>query len=511
MQTLEPPLLSEMEMEPEPTKRLRRPLVLSVPPEIFDIFSDYIDDEDDFLALRMVCQDFNAKFREAHLKCIYGVRRLFYALESFENLLKISRHPSGMNKYVRQIDICWSTPYYHFIGGDQFVNEVEANANGEFDEIRDMVLAITNLAGQKADEVLKLQLSDEEITFFSLALTGFPHLRTINVEQAIFEMKPFSRSEFNLLFPGVGMAPGKHLHHLLKHNRLKSSFFHGTRLMEDEPSNGFFWKLPIHSLLASGVTHLQTLAFNNSTGLQSDAFDLSAYSLPQFKATFANLKSLKFYMGGFNSGSDDDQRINATFGGWLETIGSNLEELLLESKRFYHWNRAVVLPVNIGLPRLKKLTLDHFVGSTSNLGQFLNTCKSQLQYLVILNTMFESPEVSEWYMLLQYLKENCIRLQEMELRPSVLEFIEIQYRNDIVTGILPSFLAKVTKNSIFDECDWTVVYPSVKPGVVVEERRRINDAIGRFSNAEDFWDSVTEGKWRSQEFLRDLLQSDQTS
>ncbi|KAF3226604.1 hypothetical protein TWF106_000343 [Orbilia oligospora] len=100
----------------------------------------------------------------------------------------------------------------------------------------------------------------------------------------------------------------------------------------------------------------------------------------------------------------------------------------------------------------------------------------------------------------------------MELRPSVLELIEILYNNDVTTEILPSFLAKATKNSIFDERDWTVVYPSVRPGVVVEERRRINDAIGRFSNAEDFWDSVTEGKWRSREFLRDLLQApDRTS
>ncbi|KAK6502603.1 hypothetical protein TWF506_003183 [Arthrobotrys conoides] len=303
------------------------------------MFSEYIDDEDDFLALRMACHDFNAKFREAHLKCIYGVRRLFYASESFENLLKISRHPSGMNKYVRRIDICWSTPYYNYRAGrDQFVDQVRTNFLGKFSDIKEIALEISDIADRKAKEVVKLQESNEETALLSLALTGFSNLRSMIMARDLTGLEPLSRSELNLFFPKVGLAPGIRLHSLLKDKSLLSyhGFLYGLQTLGEalEPQldlkYDLFWKLPIVSLVLSRVTHIETLIFHSSDLSNTSFFDVSNHRLSQFKTTFANLKTLKIQSIEVDS-AGRDYLLKARFGDWLEAIGSNLQTLVLEN------------------------------------------------------------------------------------------------------------------------------------------------------------------------------------
>ncbi|KAK6522337.1 hypothetical protein TWF281_002903 [Arthrobotrys megalospora] len=474
--------------------------ILSIPFDLIALFSEYIDDEDDFLALRMTCKDFNATFHKPHLKSIYHSRRLFYAPQSFENLLKISRHPSGVSKYVRELLICWGTPYHNVSRGhDRFIDRVEVNENGEYDEIRDTVLEIARIAGDEADEVPKFQNSGEEIAYLGFALAGFSNLRSIHIETRKQYWHPFSRSELNLFFPKAGLAPGKRLHNVLKENVLELC---GVPLLVDEPLPWFFWKLPLSSILLSGITHLESLSCNpigyNSGGFPMTWFDFLPHQLSLFKSVFANLKVLKIVIGdatSWMSTTERDIRLESKFCDWLEAVGSNLEELCLErdggggNSRITH-----LFPVKTGLPKLKRLSLLWIAISRSNFEQFLDKCKAGLQQLSIKKCALEDDPIIQCYSMLQYLRGNCLHIQEFTLE--VADFRDHLDTSDLPDSeLIPPYLeVNTTENSVFGDCDWEVTtIPALTCGYTTPYP--VGKALRLGLCAHSFWDLITDENW----------------
>ncbi|KAK6496124.1 hypothetical protein TWF481_002147 [Arthrobotrys musiformis] len=510
MYTQEP--LPSLEVRDSPPEKSPKALILSVPLEILNLFSEFIHEEDDFLALRMTCHSFNTNFREAHHKSIYSVRRLFYCLESFENLLKVSRHPSGMNKYVRRIEISASTPYDYIARGSQFVDRVDANPNGEFDDIRDTILQIADISHIKTKEAAKFRKSGEVVAFLTLALAGFPKLQSIYMERNLQSgnFKRFSRSELNLFFPTVGFSFEKGLRRTLMTFQLNSTYSRGTWLLGSEPSSVYFWNLPVSSLILSGASDLESLTCGHKNcNFKMDVFDVSPNRLSQMTTTLGNLRILKLQLGGIRRPEPEEEtRLNTKFSDWLETIGSNIQVLELERNALeYHYGPVLILPTKTGLPKLTKLTLNDTLISRSNLEQFLDTCKTQLEYIKIHKLIFQNGEVEslQWYLLLQYLKENCPRLREACFQPSSFEDLKVVSTFHQFDQLIPDLSAKTTERSIFDGCGWKVSYFATCARPLFEEVRPVGDALSLFQDAEAFWNSITDRKWRDEEFIGNLL------
>ncbi|KAK6330679.1 hypothetical protein TWF718_002877 [Orbilia javanica] len=499
---------------------LEKALILSFPFEIFYAIGEFIDDEDDFLALRMVCHEFDTAFRQAHHKSIYSIRRVFYTVESFENLLKISRHPSGMNKYVREIEMSRLAPYRPntTLEARRVVNELRTSFESEGGNIKDIVTELVDIANEKFDDILSFEGSGERIALLSLALTGFPSLRSIHLERDREDRRrrPFSRSELNLFFPTLGFTPGSHIYKLLVRNKFSKPLITGSVLMSEQPGYDSTWNFTLPSLLLSGVTHLETLGFHEHAGLSVHAFNLFQRRASQFKSALLRLKALRIHVGLFQDAdmAVEEEMLDVKFKTWLETIGSNLEVLWLgkngSTGRGYS---STPLPVKTGLPKLRRLTLDRITLSRLNLEGFLDTCKSQLEYLRMQLFAFEGDQPTECYLFLRYLRKNCVHLREIDLRFSSsgglvttpaqqysLAYASL-WENIIEMGrVIPDLFVGTKEGSVFNGCDWTVSLPGVLDPPL-KKKTPVNEALCRFGPEDtvEFWDFITDGKWRSQE------------
>ncbi|KAK6496085.1 hypothetical protein TWF481_002109 [Arthrobotrys musiformis] len=505
--------------------------ILSIPYDIFIIFGEYVDDEDDFLALRMTCKEFNEKFREFHLKSIYASRRLFYAPQSFENLLKISKHPSGINKLVRDLTICWATPYYKLNSGrDHLVLEIIGSAhthNEEFDDIRDLIFDIAKLAVKGMKDIQKFQKSGKEAEILSSALKNLPNLRSIQIHRDRRQWESFSRSEINLFFPGLEMTPGKRLPKIPKaigyggHTYvLRGMELVAGPLHMERPAKSF-WQLPLSSILLSEITYLEMVSCSpmdsnchaaSGSGVHMEFFDMSPDQLASFKVALGNLKSLKLEIGTLRDAYEGRPErmadLNAKFCDWLEAVGSNLEELSLRrgfcSDSIRH---AHTFPTKSGLPKLKRLSLKLVAMYRLNLQQFLDKSKTELRELRIEYCTLEHDDhpTTRWYTVLQYLNENCERLQKLFLDPFFEDDVDLDENSisdDIETPSfkLPLLHAKTTGDSIFRSCFWNISFPP-PDSIPYTAFKPIGEILRRPLTAEGFWDLASDRKWRFHEFI----------
>ncbi|KAF3931140.1 hypothetical protein ABW20_dc0109415 [Dactylellina cionopaga] len=141
-----------------------------------------------------------------------------------------------------------------------------------------------------------------------------------------------------------------------------------------------------------------------------------------------------------------------------------------------------------------------------NLRQFLDLCKTGFTELVMVEPFLESP-MEEWFQLLKYLRQECCNLQtfkahltdenayENNIDPDCMDYMEF---------LLPDLDA--SKDRFSGDLLCKVTLPTTDPGadadeVLWETTKNIGRNLDSNDQAKEFWDSLTDGMWRSEAVL----------
>ncbi|EPS35401.1 hypothetical protein H072_11249 [Dactylellina haptotyla CBS 200.50] len=389
----------------------------SLPLELAHEVGRFIDDSDDFLALRMTCRRLNTKFFDDHLDSLYGYRRVFLVPESMENLVKISRHPSGVNSRVKELLISYSSPYFNLQPIDQAQDEPGMEENSEVVDERHFAISeeINHISREYETAPRNRYTRGDESILLTLAWSNLPNIRSLQIHFGRFEgpMRYYqcSRAEINYFFPSLGFAPGHRLpSDLLDGYYVSQPFFKGGDSGE--------WTSLVSPILFSGLSNLQEFTVFNQgkelSPLYMYQFQMGSQRQELFVTLFKNLTFLKLtllYNVNFGGVGPHLEHPYSKFPLWLESIGGNLKSLDLDNDNETGRQEVLIFPTVKGLPRLKSLTLLGFNLHLENTIKFIARCKDGLEDLTLIRcTLPESsnwlPESSSWTELLRHICEN---------------------------------------------------------------------------------------------------------
>lgn len=195
------------------------PKLTTLPPELIDEIVKYDLDSDDFLALCMTSKEFNDVFQERYRKALFENRSLYRQIAaSYDNLLSISNHPSGVNTLVKRITIKPTLLYYrrpHLNHSKRF----ETKAYKDKENL--LYKKLVDSRSDALEEMRAFGAERSESTILSMALLNFPNLETIDFGVGKY---PMSRHELNLFFPWMGLKPGKRVPRWVRQSLRLNSF-----------------------------------------------------------------------------------------------------------------------------------------------------------------------------------------------------------------------------------------------------------------------------------------------
>ncbi|KAK6530610.1 hypothetical protein TWF281_007450 [Arthrobotrys megalospora] len=426
--------------------------VRSLPSEISDAISEELD-EDDLLALRMTCRTLNAKAREIHLNFIYRCRRVFLIPTSLENLVKISKHSSGVNLRVRHVQISILSPCSRGSRNWPINWPIEMFEQTENRHTAEIKSTLGGIQVPSSPCVLKTSKSSDK--------DG-----------------DLVRSDVNLFHPSLGLAPGKYL---LRNLVNAGAFISGSLKGAYEQA----WDIAISAVTASGISTIET---NETTGTPDgrgivpfEWFSFSPQDLLPFRSAFHNLRNLEISLNVPQAKYEywNSQPLYR----WFDAVGTSLVELKLSSDYF----AGISLPMAVGLPKLRRLTLEQGYLNLDSLTEFSDRCRDTLEELNFLKCNMENPKKS-WFMLMKHFMQGPGRLQQ-------LRFISYKPLDDDMEldleYILPDLEIRGSLASRESEC--TVTCSLDEENVAI---KFIAKELEAHEGEDEFWESLTDGMWR---------------
>ncbi|KAK6522339.1 hypothetical protein TWF281_002905 [Arthrobotrys megalospora] len=261
--------------------------------------------------------------------------------------------------------------------------------------------ALRSVAYNHTASVWSMCESKQQLELLKTILLTFPNIRTISFENTLQE--GLSCFELSLLYPSLGFMPGKKGMASFRKAALDWMAVHNRY----EPD--WIWQDVLKSVTTAGLTNIKTLGFNNhleEPGIRISSFSLPSEQLLKFKSGFPNLRRLDLYLNFDQSYNDPC----TGFCQWLESIGSQLEELFLSNTGDMfrlRENRVLMLPTSTGLPRLKRLEMVYMTLTVDNFTNFLNHSRDALDTLLLPRCWLYGSSTSRpnTFMLLKYVAE----------------------------------------------------------------------------------------------------------
>ncbi|KAK6527454.1 hypothetical protein TWF694_004443 [Orbilia ellipsospora] len=486
-------------MDPETTPPSVATPQLQPQPPIFTLSTDLIVhlarelDEDDLLALRTTCKELNYKAREVHLGSLYHTRSVFFVPASLENLLKVATHISGVNSRVRHIRICPASPY---INPERDVRKkLEEQAKNEIPGEEGpmpagLVLKMYEQSKNEWPEVKYMQTWDLAANMLAVAFSNLPNIQTIQFDWK--KAHSMTRSEFNLLYPSVGLLPGK---------RLPADLVNAisTYVIPLDYKHSGYWNIVTNAALIAGLSKLEKIS---DIGLFGDGVPLSWFIMPQSRLTkmgtaFSSLRILHLTF------SDGERRNRAgiinprptgtmsrqTLCKWVESVGSSIEELRLEDM-----TSSARYEDGSPLPVLRKLKLLELVGLALKAESFkeaIEASQSSLNDIMFSQCLLENPK-AEWVEILRDIKAKCQKLTKLNVvmkgqwRRREERFPDIDYRGEDLNS----------------EKSFCLITPGVQERSEFFHRsvhtlqKNLGNLLDQHKEPEQFWDALTDRKWR---------------
>ncbi|KAK6542298.1 hypothetical protein TWF694_006258 [Orbilia ellipsospora] len=336
-----------------------------LPAELLSLIGENLNDDDDFLALRLVSRRFNILFRERHWNSLYERRRVHITITSLENLIKISRHP-GANYRVQHLLISDRLPYpvnaslYKQKDGNfAWIKECKDNDD-------DIVRVFKSLNIERED----LAKSGELMALFAMAFTNLPNIHSIKIEETPL---PLTRKDYNLFYPSLGFSPGRRLP--VELTRLNGSSY--------QPS--FFgspitpWKSILSAIFVAKLSKIQIIDSGNSadSGVPIRWFNGSNQRYATFGSLFRDLTTLRLLL--------DNEGSNASTKGlcrWITSSGVSLKSLALGCRNSFSNEPRYFRTLTIGdckLPKLERFVLWRCRLSCGDVQLCVESCQGTLK------------------------------------------------------------------------------------------------------------------------------------
>ncbi|KAF3933795.1 hypothetical protein ABW20_dc0103782 [Dactylellina cionopaga] len=474
-----------------------RPPIFSLSTELIVHLAKDLD-EDDLLALRITCKELNFKTREVHLSSLYHTRSVYFVPASLENLLKVAKHPSDAKSRLRHIRICPSSPY---INPERDVrrkleeqakaeNPVTVTGTGTDGPMpAGLVLKMYEHSKSEWPAVQHMRQWDLAANMLTVAFSHFPNIQTIELDWK--KNHRMTRSEFNLLYPSLGLVSGKRLP-----NDLVNAI--SIYMIPLDYKHGGYWNITLNAALITGLSHVEKIS---DIGLFGDGVPLSWFSMPQsqlskMKSNFSNLRILHLLVT-----TDGDRRhrgvrtttISTAVPGtrhalckWIEHVGTNVEELRLEDM-----TSAARYDDGCPLPSLPKLSTLELVGvslKAESFKELLNSCRMGLRDVTFSQCLLENPK-DEWFGIIKDLSQ-CLLLRKFNV------MMKGQWRKE----------ERYPDIEIYGDWKSEKTVCQVMPGI--QDRhdtyhrsihiltKKLSKLLNDHEEAEQFWDSLTDRRWR---------------
>ncbi|KAK6522413.1 hypothetical protein TWF281_002975 [Arthrobotrys megalospora] len=457
------------------------PYLPLLPTELIYQIGQEIDDEDDFLALRLTCKALNTKARELHLNSIYRCRRIYLVPAGVDNIAKISRHPSGVNLRVRHIIISDATPY-----SKQALRKILESAgqdNGAHLDLKSDMEKDATAYGLELEKT-QLQRSGSNIDLLASALSDLPRIQHLELEG--FSNAAVPRSELNLLYPSLGLKPGSKVPEGLRRIN-RAEFGLDSRIS----------KRGVAAALKSGLGNLEKLSNgNHSYWLE----DFTATRISAFSTAFPKLKSIDIGVAVARGLSHTYSYCDEVVGRWLEAFGKTLRELRYRNCVFrYGFGEPTLLPVGTGLHQLRVFAFSNSDIEIDNLTRFLKNCKDSLEEFELKNCYFDQ-QPEDHFRLLHYIR-GLPRLNRFEYEAEGTDKADCYYFPTKLTVLGLWSLPTATCNvEILFNVRLPPIYTSIQK-YKYNTSKKINLELERHTECSEFWDSVTDGKWKCPDLL----------
>ncbi|KAK6522342.1 hypothetical protein TWF281_002908 [Arthrobotrys megalospora] len=468
--------------------------MIDLPNELIDQVGAEFD-EDDWLALRLTCQKFNERFREYHLDSKYECRRIFLIRPSVDNLVKIAKHPSGVNLRVRRLDVVPTSPYQQEClldllrrlrldpdGNNHVAKSPESKHQGSFEEhsssdTEAIRHEIQKFANKDADEfsptvanisALRLPLME--------AFSSLPNIQCIRFHNGYFMNE---RAEINLFYPTLKFGPGTRIPRRCEPIEIDPYGYHSMG-----------WDTVMSAASAIPRPALEKIIGHHPFPISCQWFEDLQPSYGNFQSSFPNLLILEFTV---DIPLEMKEAWKKNFSCWLGSIGTKLETLKINGICFVRPRDLIPCPETHILSNLRRISLSEVSFDIGNLKAFLSHCKGKLVELVFTHCKMRDIK-SDWFEMLKFLRDNFkLKLFTLELGSCGIgrEMGEVEY-------VLPSLEVLGRWQSDSSVCKVTCKF------LDCQTEKHIWRELDTHDSPDEFWNSISGGSWTDREFLDEL-------
>ncbi|KAK6526571.1 hypothetical protein TWF694_005153 [Orbilia ellipsospora] len=381
------------------------PGLYDLPVELLSQIGENLDDDDDFLALRLASGKLNHVFREMHMSSLYKSRRVFTMKASVENLIKVSKNPTA-NYRVEHLVISDRPPYppdlrrfpMRIIPWLEPLTGSNNDPQGLFPKITDYINDEQDLSTSSA--------SAEWTALFAIAFTNLPNIRSIKLESPPLAL---TRKEYNLFYPGLELGPGKRI-------PVKLDETAGRYYPERHALSGKTWPRLLSAVYVARLSKIEAI----STGyeLPGKWFRRPETQYIAFGSLFKNLTHLDLKIGldwedclSFN----ELPFLNSDWlCKWLSSLGGSLKSLLLccNMSRYEPRNGQPLLIKKCQLPNLETFGVTDGLLENEDLKLFIWECKGTLRSLVFDGCYLDQED--RWDEIFEYISKECRGLRALQ-------------------------------------------------------------------------------------------------
>ncbi|KAK6348573.1 hypothetical protein TWF718_006361 [Orbilia javanica] len=250
-----------------------------------------------------------------------------------------------------------------------------------------------------------------------------------------------------------------------------------------------YWKPIIDAVIAGERTTVETIK-GPKAAIQMSKFKplATAKLLKDYRATFCNLKSLEIQ----TSVQSETPAATAHFWSMINAMGAKLEDLTVENSRMSFRDdpspgrQRSYQPKGFDLPQLKRLKLVDVAITATDLKALLSN--SDGIEIVDIAACRMPKEKNDWFEVLGHLKKHRFpKLQELSLKMSAC-FNQTAYD-------LPRL--EVKGDWTVEDCFVTLRSATIGDYVNYVFKKNLWNELDLHQTVDEFWDSLTDRKWRS--------------